>query len=78
LVDYRIFETERFTKDLRAIAKGGHTRIESKLREVVVGTFRTFHYRGTWRWDDSSMRTGSLRALTRSPQGRYRSPPVES
>ena len=35
MADYRIFETQRFTKDLRAIAKGGHVRVESKLRELV-------------------------------------------
>jgi len=35
LADYRIFETEQFTKDLKAIAKAGHTRLERKLREVV-------------------------------------------
>lgn len=35
MADYRIFETERFAKDLRAIAKGGHGRVEHKLRELV-------------------------------------------
>ena len=35
MAEYRIFETERFTKDLRAIARGGQERIERKLREVV-------------------------------------------
>ncbi len=35
MAEYRIFETDRFAKDLRAIARGGHQRIERKLREVV-------------------------------------------
>ena len=35
MADYRIFETEQFVKDLRDIARGGHARIERKLREVV-------------------------------------------
>ena len=35
LAEYRIFETERFAKDLRAIARGGHERIERKLSEFV-------------------------------------------
>lgn len=35
MADYRIFETQRFTKDLRAIGKGGQVRIEEKLRDVV-------------------------------------------
>ena len=35
MADYRIFETQRFSKDLRAIAKGGHARVEERLRNVV-------------------------------------------
>jgi mRNA interferase RelE/StbE len=40
LGDYRIFETEQFTKDLRAIAKSGHTRVERKLRDAVYPGLR--------------------------------------
>jgi mRNA interferase RelE/StbE len=40
LADYRIFETEQFTKDLKAIAKSGQARIERKLREVVYPVLR--------------------------------------
>ncbi len=35
MAEYRIFETHRFAKDLRAIARGGHERIERKLSESV-------------------------------------------
>lgn len=40
LADYRIFETEQFTKDLHAIARSGQSRIERKLREVVYPELR--------------------------------------
>ena len=33
--DYRIFETERFQKDLKAIARGGDRRVLEKLRTTV-------------------------------------------
>ena len=32
---YRLFETEQFMKDMRAIARSGLTRIEQKLRKIV-------------------------------------------
>ena len=37
---YRIFETEQFTKDLRALARGGHPAVERKLREFVYPELR--------------------------------------
>jgi mRNA interferase RelE/StbE len=40
LAEYRIFETEQFTKDLRTIARSGNARIERKLREVVYPEMR--------------------------------------
>ncbi len=40
LAEYRIFETEQFTKDLKTIAKSGRTQIERKLREVVYPALR--------------------------------------
>jgi mRNA interferase RelE/StbE len=40
LADYRIFETEQLTKDVRGIARGGHVVIERKLREVVYPGLR--------------------------------------
>jgi len=33
--DYRIFETARFQKDLKAIARGGDRRVLEKLRVTV-------------------------------------------
>ena len=41
MADYKIFETEQFTRDLRAIARGGHARVERKLRDVVYPELRT-------------------------------------
>lgn len=38
--EYRIFETEQYTKDLGAIARSGQGRIERKLREVVYPELR--------------------------------------
>lgn len=41
LADYRIFETEQFTRDLRAIARSGQKRVLARLREVVYPQLRT-------------------------------------
>ena len=41
MAEYRIFETDRFAKDLRAIARGGHERIERKLSELVYPQLST-------------------------------------
>ena len=38
--DYRIFETQRFQKDLKAIARGGERRVLEKLRETVYAQLR--------------------------------------
>ena len=38
--DYRIFETERFQKDLRRIARGGERVVLEKLRETVYPQLR--------------------------------------
>ena len=38
--DYRIFETERFQKDLKAIALGGDRRVLEKLRTIVYVQLR--------------------------------------
>ncbi|RLE33037.1 MAG: type II toxin-antitoxin system RelE/ParE family toxin [Acidobacteria bacterium] len=38
--EYRIFETERFQKDLKAIALGGDRRVLVKLRGTVYGQLR--------------------------------------
>ena len=40
MAEYRVFETEQFTRDLRAIARGGNARIEHKLRAVVYPELR--------------------------------------
>ena len=37
---YRIFETERFQKDLKAIARGGERKILEKLRTSVYDQLR--------------------------------------
>ena len=41
LSEYRIFETEQFQKDLRAIARAGLARITRKLRQTVYPQLRT-------------------------------------
>jgi len=68
LADYRIFETEQFTKDLRAIARGGQVRIEKKLREVVYPELRKRPHFGThikklrgWQPETWRYRIGSWR-----------------
>lgn len=38
--DYRIFETDQFAKDLRAIAKSGHRQVAQKLHHVVYAQLR--------------------------------------
>lgn len=38
--EYRIFETEQFQKDLRALAKAGQRKIETRLRESVYPELR--------------------------------------
>ena len=38
--EYRIFETDRFQKDLAAIARGGDRRVLEKLRETVYVQLR--------------------------------------
>ncbi len=38
--EYRVFETERFQKDLKAIALGGDRRVLEKLRKTVYGQLR--------------------------------------
>lgn len=38
--DYRIFETERFRKDLRAMVRAGHERIADRLRRSVYPRLR--------------------------------------
>ena len=38
--EYRIFETDRFQKDLDAIARGGDRRVLGKLRETVYVQLR--------------------------------------
>ena len=39
--DYGIFETEQFTKDLKAIARSGRPHIERKLREIIYPELRS-------------------------------------
>jgi len=38
--EYRIFETERFRKDIKAITLGGDRRVLEKLRTTVYGQLR--------------------------------------
>lgn len=40
LNEYRIFETERFSKDLESISGGGHPKVEEKLRRTVYPKLR--------------------------------------
>lgn len=37
---WRIFETAQFAKDLEAIARGGHGKIQAKLRDAVYPQLR--------------------------------------
>jgi len=45
--DYRVFETERFQKDLKAIARGGDRRVLEKLRTTVYPQLRRQPYFGS-------------------------------
>lgn len=47
MTEYRIFETEQFDKDLRRIARAGHTGIVRKLRELVYPRLRLHPHFGT-------------------------------
>jgi mRNA interferase RelE/StbE len=40
LSEYRIFETEQFTKDLQRIARGGHAKVAEKLQTLVYAQLR--------------------------------------
>ena len=40
LHEYRIFETERFRKDLQSITRAGHEEIAGKLRRSVYPRLR--------------------------------------
>ena len=35
MVEFRLFETEQFQKDLRALARSGHRDVVAKLRRAV-------------------------------------------
>jgi mRNA-degrading endonuclease YafQ of YafQ-DinJ toxin-antitoxin module len=37
---YRIFETKKFQKDLKQIARSGHSKIAQKLRDFVYPQLR--------------------------------------
>lgn len=66
--EYRIFETEQFRKDLRAIARAGHEEITGKLRRSVYPRLREHPHFGphirklkgympeTWRYRIGSWR----------------------
>jgi mRNA interferase RelE/StbE len=68
LNSYRIFETDRFQKDLRQIAKSGHRKIFGKLQEFVYPQLRQSPHYGanlkklknyepeTWRYRIGSWR----------------------
>jgi mRNA interferase RelE/StbE len=45
--DYRVFETERFQKDLKSIARGGDRRVLEKLRTTVYPQLRRQPYFGS-------------------------------
>jgi mRNA interferase RelE/StbE len=45
--DYRVFETERFQKDLKAITRGGDRRVLEKLRTTVYPQLRRQPYFGS-------------------------------
>lgn len=38
--DYRIFETDQFSRDLKRVARSGHRDVLSKLRTVVYPQLR--------------------------------------
>ena len=66
--EYRIFETEQFGRDLRAIAKSGHEAVVRKLRSTVYPRLREHPHFGphirklkgyapeTWRYRIGSWR----------------------
>ena len=66
--EYRIFETEQFQRDLRAIARSGHPKIVEKLNQTVYSQLRTHPHFGpnirklksyepeTWRYRIGSWR----------------------
>ena len=35
MIEYRVFETEQFQKDLRMLARAGQSGVVGKLREIV-------------------------------------------
>ncbi len=47
LTEYRIFETDRFRKDLEMLARSGQSRILDKLRAVVYPQLRQHPHFGT-------------------------------
>lgn len=66
--EYRIFETDRFTKDLRAIARSGESGIVRKLRQIVYPQLRVEPFYGpnikklrAWNPDTWRYRIGSWR-----------------
>jgi len=40
LIEYRVFETDQFSKDLKRLARSGHSRVMEKLRRVVYPQLR--------------------------------------
>ena len=46
LSEYRIFETDQFTKDLRRISRGGHQAVPGKLCAVVYPQLRVNPFYG--------------------------------
>ncbi|HET7710474.1 MAG TPA: type II toxin-antitoxin system RelE/ParE family toxin [Thermoanaerobaculia bacterium] len=66
--DFRIFETEQFQSDLRALARAGHPKILEKLRTTVYPQLRIHPHFGpnirklkdyhpdTWRYRIGSWR----------------------
>ena len=47
LVEYRVFETEQFAKDLRQIARGGQRAVVGKLQQVVYAQLRKHPHFGS-------------------------------
>jgi mRNA interferase RelE/StbE len=44
--EYRIFETNRFQKDLKQIVRGGYEKVEAKLRDHVYPELRRHPHAG--------------------------------
>ena len=40
MTEYRVFETDQFSKDLRRLAQSGHEQVVEKLRRVVYPQLR--------------------------------------